>query len=198
MTINNDESKSDFDKNLLKDPITFELFKNPKILNCGHTFDYDTLLSMQKKSLNRSIIKCPLCNKFIDISLGINNLSNNWLICNLLNIKIEKKTEKEIKPIFNKEQAKLITKNYLQTDIDKLFDSLLNDIKEASQKGFYTYEYIREFRFRKYPMEQIINIDNEIINKLTELGFNVEKTDCLYFCFICCCCYNKRRIIQWS
>jgi hypothetical protein len=84
MLSDNEKSNYNIDYNLLKDPITLEIFKYPKILDCGHTFDHDTLKSI----INRNIIfKCPLCNKIIS-ERNIEKIPTNWLVCNLLNINI--------------------------------------------------------------------------------------------------------------
>ena len=68
------------DENLLCCPVSLNTYLNPRVLPCGHTIDLNCMIKYNKKI-------CPLCsNKF---SQSILSLPVNWVVVNLLDLKIQ-------------------------------------------------------------------------------------------------------------
>ena len=198
MIINEDESKFDLDFNLFKDPISFEYFKNPKILECGNTLDHEILSGIKKENKN---FKCPLCNTIIKYN-KIDDIPNNWLICNLLNIEIKKENIDEKKDYYSKKNLNLIASNIIDKEIETIFNDLLVKISLTASNGYFTYRYQPNKLFEKYPIEQFYYLDIALKNKFKALGFKINHDYNTYSgisccCFSCCGSYITEIIISW-
>nr|XP_033784686.1 E3 ubiquitin-protein ligase TRIM56-like [Geotrypetes seraphini]XP_033784689.1 E3 ubiquitin-protein ligase TRIM56-like [Geotrypetes seraphini] len=62
--------------------ICFELYKNPKLLPCLHTYCQHCLELLVK----RNYLKCPECRMEVNVKDGIANLKTNFFINNLLDL----------------------------------------------------------------------------------------------------------------
>ena len=67
-----------------KCPVTLETFTHPVLIECGHTFDKETIKKLHDK-------KCPTCNA--KITGNIELYPTNWAIVSALNLHIEKKQD---------------------------------------------------------------------------------------------------------
>ncbi|XP_030044344.1 E3 ubiquitin-protein ligase TRIM56 [Microcaecilia unicolor] len=72
--------------------ICFELYKNPKLLPCLHTYCQHCLELLLKKNS----LRCPECRMEVDVKDGIDSLKTNFLINNLLDL-FESKRIKDLR-----------------------------------------------------------------------------------------------------
>lgn len=66
---------------MLQDPITLEMFKQPGILNCGHSLNKESYDQLKKLAADNSSILCPICQQ--KVSDWIPNYTLQQL-CNLI------------------------------------------------------------------------------------------------------------------
>ena len=76
-------------KDISECPICTELYSEPKILPCIHTFCLKCLEGWSKDKKPGEQVSCPLCRKeFIFPEGGMNNLPNNFFLAKLLEVKL--------------------------------------------------------------------------------------------------------------
>ena len=93
---------------LILDPISKQIFLNPIITECGHSFEKECIIKICESELNL----CPICNKEISIA----NLRENLLIKNIISKLIEQTPE---------------LKKHQYFPIDTFIDALNNDEDRA-------------------------------------------------------------------
>ena len=162
------------DENLLCCPVSLNTYLNPRVLPCGHTIDLNCMIKYNKKI-------CPLCsNKF---SQSILSLPVNWVVVNLLDLKIQSNLNilsyfKFANKDFIKKNTELISLEIFETE----FINIIHDINKYSKKGIYNYHFDINKRFKKYSSFQKINLCNELEKKLKDLNYKVNITY-KYYCF---------------
>ena len=120
-------TKSSMFQELLECPICMNLFDNPHVLPCQHTFCKKCIISLQggteaseansatsttNNANNTSItISCPICRESHRLPNGIEGLSADYTMKRLM--ELESMVEKEKSPAKSKEKAKcFLCQNY--------------------------------------------------------------------------------------
>lgn len=113
-------------------PITYQVFKNPRVLPCGHTFDKEALTKLKKS-------KCPMCRE----SFILNQCAPNWIIIKYLNLDInENKSNESVQ--FTAQDA-INEMNIIEKSdkIDKIINKILKAVRKTAilGKSHYVYKY---------------------------------------------------------
>ncbi len=129
--------------------ICFEKFTYPCVLDCGHTFDKQCMILLNK-------YKCPICNEY---SNNINRI--NWIIVELLNLKLEI-TNTEIKP-----------EKTIQDSVD-LYNSMIKDKTDEIIETVIIDKIMKNYGKEKIEIGSYDHLDIKIIAKLNTMGYNAS------------------------
>jgi hypothetical protein len=83
---------------LLECPICMNLYDNPYVLPCQHTFCKKCIISLQNSDSNRNnltTIDCPICREKHTLANGIDSLTANYTMKRLIELDAIAATEKE-------------------------------------------------------------------------------------------------------
>lgn len=96
-----------------------------------------------------------------------------------------------------KDYCNSVATNILNLELEIIFNRILDLIKKEASNGNLSYSYNPEVLFskRKYSKCQITYLDDNLIDKLRELKFTVQKQTLYHFWFPCL--DHKLRIIEW-
>lgn len=136
-------------------PVTHEIFKNPRVLPCGHTCDLESLTGLTK---------CPLCSSKIGSAIP----SVNWLVANMLGLSIPVISER-----FNKKVASKQARDVMEPIYHKEIERIKVSIDDASRQGAQSLQYLPSRRFWKYKHCIRKQINSVVITSMENLGFSV-------------------------
>jgi hypothetical protein len=100
-------SKSKLLQELLECPICMNLYENPHVLPCQHTFCKSCLVSLQSNRTNsvlNSSIDCPICRESHKLPKGVDGLTANYTMKRLIELESMIREKEKEKP--NQEKAK--------------------------------------------------------------------------------------------
>jgi hypothetical protein len=100
-------TKSSLLQELLECPICMNLYENPHVLPCQHTFCKSCLVSLKNENTNNNnCIDCPICREKHKLGVnGVDGLAANYTMKRLIELESMAAAEKE-KPPSNKDKAK--------------------------------------------------------------------------------------------
>lgn len=142
-------------------PITHEVFTNPRILPCDHTFDKKSLLKLQKK-------ECPICCK--EFYLNVVYAPINWIIVNLLSLDVKEEIEKNS---ISAEEAKNIANTYILHVVNEKLEKLNARIKKDAEGGAYFMTTLIDSQNKNISTTILIE---KVKTELTKLGYKCEET----------------------
>ncbi|RNA19830.1 RING finger nhl-1 [Brachionus plicatilis] len=87
-------SKLSLIQEILECPICYNLYENPHVLPCQHTFCKKCIISLQCNSLSKTI-DCPICRERHLLPNGIENLTANYTMKKLIELESLASTEWE-------------------------------------------------------------------------------------------------------
>ena len=81
-------------------PICTEIYTDPKVLPCIHTFCLNCITSWGKDMQPGDKVSCPMCRKEFTVPAGgFNNLPKDFFIAKLLDVKMNSSVKSEAKPV---------------------------------------------------------------------------------------------------
>lgn len=87
-------SKLSLIQELLECPICYNLYENPHVLPCQHTFCKKCIISLQSNSLSKAI-DCPICRERHVLQNGIESLTANYTMKKLIELESLAAAERE-------------------------------------------------------------------------------------------------------
>lgn len=101
-------TKSSLLQELLECPICMNLYENPHVLPCQHTFCKSCLVSLKNENTNNNnCIDCPICREKHKLGAnGVDGLAANYTMKRLIELESMTAAEKEKPVVSNKDKAK--------------------------------------------------------------------------------------------
>lgn len=184
-----EESNFFFRKEVMECPITLSRYEIPCVLPCGHTVDHAALLLLK-------VHRCPLCQeRFAQHEPNI-----NWALVRLMDLDVPNSTSLFPRISHMKRyEAKMRYRKRLDPIVEQEMTSLIQDIKEASDRGCHELQYVPLRRFkhhRLYDQDMRHRVQACIEKELVRLGYGISYRPIYGWC--CGISYEISTVISWD